>query len=115
MPDRFCVHAGIWQWTAAEMQAAEVAVSIVDSATKAVEDQDHLTFSENMKRAATRLRLSLDLSPQDADHEMLAGKFTYPEWNRRTGDYMPGHTRVLEAPAKPRALPEIYQTLTMES
>ncbi|MGR3373159.1 MAG: nitric oxide reductase activation protein NorD [Pseudooceanicola nanhaiensis] len=74
-----------------------------DNAAKAAEDQDHLTFSENMKRAATRLRLSLDLSPQDADHEMLAGKFTYPEWNRRTGDYMPGHTRVLEAAAKPCA------------
>lgn len=74
-----------------------------DNAAKAAEDQDHLTFSENMKRAATRLRLSLDLSPQDADHEMLAGRFTYPEWNRRTGDYMPGHTRVLEAPARPRA------------
>ncbi|WP_420006208.1 nitric oxide reductase activation protein NorD [Arenibacterium sp. LLYu02] len=74
-----------------------------DNAAKAAEDQDHLTFSENMKRAATRLRLSLDLSPQDADHEMLAGKFTYPEWNRRTGDYMSDHTRVLEAPAKPRA------------
>ncbi|WP_370270239.1 nitric oxide reductase activation protein NorD [Nioella sp.] len=73
-----------------------------DNAAKAAEDQDHLTFSENMKRAATRLRLSLDLSPQDADHEMLAGKFTYPEWNRRSGDYMPGHTRVLEAPAPPR-------------
>lgn len=74
-----------------------------DNAAKAAEDQDHLTFSENMNRAATRLRLSLDLSPQDADHEMLAGKFTYPEWNRRTGDYMPDHTCVLEAPAKPRA------------
>ena len=74
-----------------------------DNAAKAAEDQDHLTFSENMKRAATRLRLSLDLSPQDADHEMLAGKFTYPEWNRRTGNYMPSHSRVLEAPATPRA------------
>ena len=74
-----------------------------DNAAKAAEDQDHLTFSENIKRAATRLRLSLDLSPQDAEHERLAGRFTYPEWNRRTGDYMPAHTRVLEAPAKPRA------------
>jgi nitric oxide reductase NorD protein len=73
-----------------------------DNAAKAAEDQDHLTLSQNMKRAATRLRLSLDLSPQDADHERLAGKFTYPEWNRRTGAYMPDHTRVLEAEAKPR-------------
>ncbi|GGB06449.1 nitric oxide reductase activation protein NorD [Allosediminivita pacifica] len=73
-----------------------------DNAAKAAEDQDHLTLSQNLKRAATRLRLSLDLSPQDAEHERLAGKFTYPEWNRRTGDYMPGHTRVLEVEAKPR-------------
>ena len=74
-----------------------------DNAAKAAEDQDHLTLSQNMKRAATRLRLSLDLAPQDADHERLAGKFTYPEWNRRTGDYMPDHVRVLEADASPRA------------
>jgi nitric oxide reductase NorD protein len=74
-----------------------------DNAAKAAEDQDHLTLSRNMKRAATRLRLSLDLSPQDADHERLAGQFTYPEWNRRTGDYMPAHTRVLEAEARPHA------------
>lgn len=73
-----------------------------DNATKAAEDQDHLTLSQNMKRAATRLRLSLDLSPQDADHERLSGTFTYPEWNRRTGDYMPDHTRVLDAEAVPQ-------------
>ncbi|KHQ50065.1 Nitric oxide reductase activation protein NorD [Mameliella alba] len=74
-----------------------------DNAAKAAEDQDHLTLSQNVKRAATRLRLSLDLSPQDADHERLAGIHTYPEWNRRAGDYMPSHTRVLEAEATPRA------------
>ncbi|SDI85700.1 nitric oxide reductase activation protein NorD [Alloyangia pacifica] len=75
-----------------------------DNAAKAAEDQEYLSLSQNLKRAATRLRLSLDLSPQDAEHEHLAGKFTYPEWNRRTGDYMPGHTRVLEAEASPRDL-----------
>lgn len=74
-----------------------------NNAAKAAEDQDHLTLSQNMKRAATRLRLSLDLSPQDAEHERLAGTFTYPEWNRRTGDYMPAHVRVLEVTATPRA------------
>ncbi|MFC0200616.1 nitric oxide reductase activation protein NorD [Paracoccus rhizosphaerae] len=73
-----------------------------DNAAKAAEDQDHLTFSQNLKRAATRLRLSLDLSPQDAEHEQLAGKFTYPEWNRRSSSYMPGHVRVLEVEATAR-------------
>ncbi len=74
-----------------------------DNAQKAAEDQDHISLSQHFKRAATRLRLSLDLSPQDAEHERLAGKFTYPEWNRRSGDYMPDHTRVLEIEAKPAA------------
>lgn len=74
-----------------------------DNAAKAAEDQDHLTLSQNMKRAATRLRLSLDLSPQDAENERLAGKFTYHEWNRRSGAYMTDHTRVLETEAKARA------------
>ncbi len=70
-----------------------------DNAAKAAEDQDHLTLSQNGKRAATRMRLSLDLSPQDAEHERLAAPFTYPEWNRRTGEYMPDHTRILERQA----------------
>ncbi|MGR3761178.1 nitric oxide reductase activation protein NorD [Roseobacteraceae bacterium NS-SX3] len=72
-----------------------------ENAQKAAEDQDHITLSQHMKRAASKLRLSLDLSPQDAEHERLAGKFTYPEWNHRLGKHMPGHTRVLEAEAKP--------------
>lgn len=74
-----------------------------ENAQKAAEDQDHITLSQHMKRAATRLRLSLDLSPQDAEHERLAGAFTYPEWNRRSATYMPDHVRVLEADAQPAA------------
>ena len=74
-----------------------------DNAAKAADDQDHLTLSQHAKRAATRLRLSLDLSPQDADHERLAGKFTYPEWNWRTAAYMADHARVLEVEAMPQA------------
>ncbi len=72
-----------------------------ENAQKAAEDQDHLTLSDHVRRAASRLRVSLDLSPQDAEHERLAGRFTYPEWNRRAGAHMPDHCRVLEAEAKP--------------
>jgi nitric oxide reductase NorD protein len=68
-----------------------------ENAQKAAEDQDHLTLSDHVRRAASRLRLSLDLSPQDAAHERLAGRFTYPEWNHRARAYMPDHCRVLEA------------------
>ncbi len=73
----------------------------LENAQKAAEDHDHITLSKHHKRAATRLRLHLDLAPQDADHERLSARFTYPEWNHRARAYMPDHTRVLEADASP--------------
>lgn len=72
-----------------------------ENAQKAADDQDEITLSDHVRRAATRLRLSLDLAPQDADHERLAARFTYPEWNHRTRALMPDHTRVLEADGAP--------------
>ncbi|MDO9638895.1 MAG: VWA domain-containing protein [Pseudotabrizicola sp.] len=69
----------------------------LENAQKAAEDQDHIALTKHHKRAATRLRLHLDLAPQDADHERLSDTFTYPEWNHRARAYMPDHTRVLEA------------------
>ncbi|MGC1503871.1 MAG: VWA domain-containing protein [Sulfitobacter sp.] len=70
-----------------------------EHAQKAADDQDQIVLSKVNKRAATRLRLHLDLSPADADHEKLAGTFVYPEWNHRSRSYMDGHCRVLDAPA----------------
>jgi len=76
-----------------------------DSAQKAAEDQDQITLSKQARKAATRLRLHLDLSPADADHEALSGDYTYAEWNHRSRSYMPGHCRVLDAPARPASTP----------
>lgn len=72
-----------------------------ENAQKAADDQDKITLSKNDRKAATRLRLHLDLSPADAEHEALAGTHTYPEWNHRARSYMPDHCRVLDAPARP--------------
>ena len=72
-----------------------------ENAQKAAEDQDDITLSKNDRRAATRLRLHLDLSPADADHERLSAEHTYPEWNHRSRSYMADHCRVLEAEAEP--------------
>lgn len=74
-----------------------------ENAQKAADDQDNITLSKNDRRAATRLRLHLDLSPSDADHERLASKHSYPEWNHRARSYMPDHCRVLEVDAEPNA------------
>lgn len=73
-----------------------------ENAQKAADDQDQITLSKHDRKAATRLRLHLDLSPADADHEALAGIHTYPEWNHRSRSYMPDHCRVLDAPAQPK-------------
>ncbi|SEQ48197.1 nitric oxide reductase activation protein NorD [Thalassovita taeanensis] len=72
-----------------------------EHAQKAAEDQDNITLSKHDRRTATRLRMHLDLSPTDAEHERLAGSFTYPEWNHRTRAYMDDHCRVLETDAHP--------------
>lgn len=76
-----------------------------ENAQKAADDQDRITLSKHDRKVSTRMRLHLDLSPADADHEALAGKHTYPEWNHRSQSYMEGHCRVLDAPARPDRAP----------
>jgi nitric oxide reductase NorD protein len=76
-----------------------------ENAQKAADDQDRITLSKQDRKAATRLRLHLDLSPADADHEALSGAYTYAEWNHRSRSYMPDHCRVLDAPARPGGRP----------
>jgi nitric oxide reductase NorD protein len=78
-----------------------------ENAQKAADDQDKITLSKHDRKAATRLRLHLDLSPADADHEALSGIHTYPEWNHRSRSYMLDHCRVLDAPAQPDGTPFI--------
>lgn len=72
-----------------------------ENAQKAADDQDVIGLSRHDRRAATRLRLHLDLSPAEAKHERLADRFTYPEWNHRAASYMPDHCIVLEREATP--------------
>lgn len=72
-----------------------------DNAKKAAEDHDDIALGQVSKAPATRLKLHLDLAPEDVDRERIAGVFTYPEWDVRTGAYLPAHTRVLAAPVEP--------------
>lgn len=68
-----------------------------DSARKALDDQDELGLGQISKAPATRLKLHLDLSPEDVDREALSGVFTYPEWDARAGVYLPAHVRVFDS------------------
>ncbi|WP_299818777.1 VWA domain-containing protein [uncultured Roseibium sp.] len=99
--DSFIIHRfeAILSWVESMNLNRSVDDDDQDNAQKAAEDQDHITLSQNNRRAATRLRLHLDLAPQDADHERLSDHSTYSEWNHRARAYLPDHCRVLEAEA----------------
>ncbi len=72
-----------------------------DTAKKAADDQDELALGQVSKKTATRLKFHLDLSPEDADRERISGEHMYPEWDHRTGSYLPDHCRVLSSVADP--------------
>lgn len=72
-----------------------------EDAKKAADDQDEIGLGQISKAPATRLKLHLDLAPEDVDREALSGIHIYPEWDVRTGAYMPGHVRVLASTMEP--------------
>ena len=72
-----------------------------DDAKKAADDQDEIGLGQISKAPATRLKLHLDLAPEDVDREALSGVSTYPEWDVRTGTYLPAHVRVLTSDIVP--------------
>ena len=70
-----------------------------DNAKKAAADQEEFGLANISKKAATKLKFDLDLSPEDVDHERIAAKHTYPEWDYRKNIYYKDHCRVLAATA----------------
>ncbi len=71
-----------------------------DNAKKAADDQDEISLTQVTKKTATRLKLHLDLSPEDAERERLSGVHLYPEWDHRKASYIPDHCRVLASEAE---------------
>lgn len=70
-----------------------------DTAKKAADDQEEVSLTQVPQRAKTRLRLHLDLSPEEADFEQLAGEHVYPEWDHRSKEYLSDFCRVIAGPA----------------
>jgi nitric oxide reductase NorD protein len=71
-----------------------------DTAKKAADDQEEIGLAQVSKAPATRLKLHLDLAPEDVDREAISGQFTYPEWDVRTASYLLSHARVLHSRAE---------------
>lgn len=72
-----------------------------DDAKKAADDADEIALGQTSKAPATRLKLHLDLAPEDVDREALSGVHIYPEWDCRIGAYLPAHVRVLASRLEP--------------
>jgi len=70
-----------------------------DHDSSAADELDDMTLGERKGRPAARFRFDLDLPPEALDRTRLTGEFTYPEWDYRTGTYLPDHCHVLASPA----------------
>lgn len=65
-----------------------------EEAKRAAEQMEEIILSPHKQRAATRIKVDLDLPPDEAMGERLRGKHTYPEWNYRKQIYLPDHCLV---------------------
>lgn len=103
--DSFIMHRfeGILSWVESLNLNRMVDQSDDEDAAKAADDQDNITLSRHDQRAKSRLKLHLDMAPEDADHEAIADALTYPEWDAASRSYLPDHVRVLEAAPEARA------------
>lgn len=72
-----------------------------DAAKKAADDHEEIGLGQISKAPAARLKLHLDLAPEDAAREALSGRFTYPEWEVKRGCYLPDHCLVLASDVAP--------------
>lgn len=66
-----------------------------EDARQAADQIEEIVLSPNRRRAASRLRLDLDLAPEEAGGDRLRGRHAYPEWNHRRQAYLPEHCLVL--------------------
>ncbi|WP_372884606.1 nitric oxide reductase activation protein NorD [Shimia sp.] len=79
-----------------------------DNAKKAADDQDEIGLGQISKAPPTKLKLHLDLAPEDVDREKLSGKVMYPEWDVRSGQYLPDHVCVLTSDAEAKEENQAY-------
>lgn len=66
---------------------------------RAAEDLEELRLGQNKRRPSSRFRFDLDLPPEAIDAAGPEAELSYPEWNYRTGAYLPGYCRVVTAKA----------------
>jgi nitric oxide reductase NorD protein len=100
--DSFILHKfeALLSWTEFVNLNRRVEDDDSEDAKKAANDQEEIGLGQISKAPATRLKLHLDLAPEDVDREALSGVFTYPEWEVRSSVYLKDHVRVLASRAE---------------
>jgi nitric oxide reductase NorD protein len=73
-----------------------------EDAQKAADDLEEITLSRRSGKPASRFKFDLDLPPETLDASPLNAELTYPEWDYRSGSYLPDHCRVLAGAAPER-------------
>ena len=73
-----------------------------EDAQKAADDLEEITLSRRSGKPASRFKFDLDLPPEALDGSRLNAELTYPEWDYRSGSYLPDHCRVLAGAAPER-------------
>ncbi|MFA3916530.1 nitric oxide reductase activation protein NorD [Ruegeria hyattellae] len=108
--DSFILHKfeAILSWTEFLNLNRRVDDDDPDNAKKAADDQDEIGLGQISKAPPTRLKLHLDLAPEDVDRERLSGRVLYPEWDVRSGQYLPDHVNVLTSDADVRDEAEAF-------
>lgn len=66
---------------------------------EAARDLDEITLGRRKERPSSKFRFDLDLPPEAVDPSAIEAEISYPEWNYRTGAYMPSYCRVVTAVA----------------
>jgi nitric oxide reductase NorD protein len=66
-----------------------------ENARSVAEQMEEITLSPHEQRAASQLKIDLDLAPEAIAGGRLRGKHLYPEWNHRKQVYLPDHCAVL--------------------
>ncbi|GAB2883347.1 VWA domain-containing protein [Microvirgula curvata] len=80
-----------------------------DPDPRAADDLDKLSIARGGRAPKKRLRFDLDLPPESDDDRPIGAGILYPEWNWKTGAYLPDYCRIepMQADeAPPCALPE---------
>jgi nitric oxide reductase NorD protein len=67
-----------------------------EGAKQAADDLDEITVGPHEQKAATRLKLDLELAPSAADVAPIVAERTYPEWDWTKRVYYPDHVRVID-------------------